>query len=111
MDSKQVLCDMGERILQRRKQLRLTQEALADRMEVSTQMISYVELGRKAIRPENLIKLCAALGVSADYILTGRVSAMENDRLLEKLARLSPEEFRQVERIIDSCLALAGKQS
>ncbi|MBR6739372.1 MAG: helix-turn-helix transcriptional regulator, partial [Oscillospiraceae bacterium] len=52
---------MGERISKRRKQLGFTQEQLAAGMDVSTQMISYVEQGRKAIRPENLIKLCSVL--------------------------------------------------
>ena len=42
---------------------------IADLMDVSIQMISNLELGKKAIRPENLVKVCVILGVSADYIL------------------------------------------
>ena len=69
MGDEKLLKEIGARIHARRKELGLTQEALADRMEVSIQMISNLELGKKAIRPENLVKLCNALNVSADYIL------------------------------------------
>lgn len=109
MGNEEVLRGIGERILLRRRQLRMTQEELADKMDVSTQMISYAETGRKAIRPENLIKLCAALDVSADYILTGRASSPEYDRIARKLSRLSPGELNCVEEIIDRCITLSGK--
>ena len=42
----------------RRKSLRMTQEELAEKLGVSTQMISNLELGKKAIRPDNLAKVC-----------------------------------------------------
>ena len=62
----------------------------------------------KAIRPEKLIKLCAALDISADYILTGAASAQESGRIAAKLARLTEEQLQQVETVIDCCIALAG---
>ncbi|MBQ9414297.1 MAG: helix-turn-helix transcriptional regulator, partial [Clostridia bacterium] len=62
---------MGSRIALRRKALRMTQEELAETIGVSTQMVSNLELGKKAVRPENLARVCAALGLSADYVLTG----------------------------------------
>lgn len=109
MGNEEILRGIGERISSRRRQLRMTQEELAARMDVSTQMISYAEQGRKAIRPENLIKLCAELEVSADYILTGRASAAEFERVAQKLSRFSQEELACVEAVIDSCIALTGK--
>lgn len=109
MRSEEVLRGIGERISKRRRQLRMTQEELAARMDVSTQMISYAEQGRKAIRPENLIKLCAVLDVSADYILTGRSSQPELERIAAKLSCFSPDELGYVEAVIDSCIAIAGK--
>lgn len=111
MGNEELLRGIGERISRRRRQLRMTQEELAYRMDVSPQMISYAEQGRKAIRPENLIRLCAALDVSADYVLTGRTFGPEAERLGEKLSRLTPRQRELVEEIIDRCLALAGDQS
>ena len=109
MGNNDILREIGQRISSRRRQLKMTQEQLAFVMDVSTQMISYAEQGHKAIRPENLIKLCSALDVSADYILTGQASAPEYDRLTSKLSKLSATELQHVENIIDSCLSLAGK--
>ena len=63
------LSELGKRIHDRRRELGLTQEKLAKLMDVSIQMISNLELGKKAIRPENLTRLCTVLGISADYIL------------------------------------------
>lgn len=108
MGNEEILRKIGERIMMRRRQLRMTQEELADRMDVSTQMISYAEQGRKAIRPENLIKLCAALDISADYILTGNTGGQECGRISAKLSRLTPFQLQKLETIIDCCLELAG---
>lgn len=109
MGTEEILQGIGERIMLRRKQLRMTQEELADRMDVSTQMISYAEQGRKAIRPENLIKLCNALDISADYILTGEASQQECGRIAAKLSCLNQQQLKNVEMIIDCCIALAGE--
>ena len=48
---------IGVRIVERRKELKLTQEQIAERMNVSIQMISNIERGNKAIKIENLLKL------------------------------------------------------
>ena len=44
-DSELCLQEIGKRILDRRKKLGLTQEALAEKGEVSTQFVSYAESG------------------------------------------------------------------
>ena len=54
-----LLKEMGQRLSARRKQLRLTQEEVAERADMTTQTISTAENGIKALRPENIIKLCA----------------------------------------------------
>ena len=100
------MATFGERLRELRKEKGMTQEELADRMDVSTQMISYAEQGRKAIRPENLIKLCAALDISADHILTGAAPVQESGRIAAKLAGLTEAQLRQVETVIDCCIAL-----
>ena len=66
-----LLQQIGKRIIERRKKLGLTQEALAEKGDMTTQFVSYAESGKRAMRPENLLKISSALGVSADYILTG----------------------------------------
>lgn len=101
MGDKELLKEMGDRIYNRRKFFKLTQEELAEKLGVSTQMISNLELGKKAIRPENLVKLCSALNVSADYILTGSNSNNTVDNILCKLNNLNSKELHLVNEIID----------
>ena len=101
MGDEKILQDIGYRINRRRKELGLTQENLAEKMDVSIQMISNLELGKKAIRPENLIKLCNSLNVSADYILMGVTCDSNNSVLSEKIRNLSPTDQGLVERLVD----------
>jgi len=51
------LKEIGQRIFERRRELRYTQEQLAEKMEVSVQMVSNLERGNKAIRIDNLVAL------------------------------------------------------
>ena len=104
------LKEKGERIMQRRKKLGLTQEALAELSELTTQFVSYAESGKRGMRPENLMKVAAALGVSTDYLLTGDI--IDKDKLLlsEKLDKLTPQQVRIVENVIDECIELYSKE-
>ena len=95
------LKEMGQRIMVRRKSLRMTQEELADKLGVSAQMISNLELGKKAIRPENLARVCDVLGLSADFVLTGANTKTAVDAVAEKLVHLTAEELQMVSDIID----------
>lgn len=101
MDDKAFLKQMGNRIFLRRKALRLTQEELAERIDVSTQMISNLETGKKAIRPENLSKICKALDVSADYIMTGTERYVSVDPIYQKLSNFSDREMRLITELIE----------
>lgn len=97
-----LLEQMGKRILDRRKQMRLTQEELAERAGVTSQMISTAELGKKAMRPENIIKICSVLEISTDYLLLGNVTENDISLLVDKISGLTPAQYRHLEDIIDS---------
>ncbi len=109
MDAALCLQEMGKRIMDRRKKFGLTQEALAEKSELTTQFVSYAESGKRGMRPENLMKIAAALGVSTDYLLTGDI--IDKDKLLlsEKLDKLTPQQVRIIENVIDECIALFCK--
>ena len=98
---KEFLKDMGQRIMVRRKSLRMTQEEFAEKLGVSAQMISNLELGKKAIRPENLARVCDVLGLSADFVLTGTNTKTAVDAVAEKLVQLTAEELQMVSDMID----------
>jgi len=100
------LQDMGRRITERRKKLGLTQEALAELGDLSPQFVSLAESGKRAMRPENLLKISRALGVSADYLLTGELVDKDHLLLSDELRRLTPTQFLIVKSIVDECNAL-----
>lgn len=101
MSDNDFLREMGQRIMVRRKSLRMTQEELAEKLGVSTQMISNLELGKKAIRPDNLARVCSVLELSADFILSGANTRTPVDHVAEKLIQLTPEELQMVSDMID----------
>ena len=104
MGDEKLLKEIGGRIHARRRELGLTQEMLAEQMDVSVQMISNLELGKKAIRPENLVKLCSVLRTSVDYILCGTRSEGELVAFAEKYSRLSAENQRLIEALVDALI-------
>lgn len=98
--------EVGKRIMDRRKKLGLTQESLAEQSDVTTQFVSYAESGKRAMRPENLIKISHALGVSVDYLLTGDIIDKDLLLLSNKLQHLTSSQVRIVESVIDECIEL-----
>mgnify|MGYP002622555191 CR=1 FL=1 len=103
--------EVGNRIMSRRKKMGLTQESLAEKSDVTTQFVSYAESGKRAMRPENLVKISTALGVSVDYLLTGDIIDKDILLLSNKLEQLSASQVRIVEAIIDECLLLYPKDA
>ena len=108
MDEKDnLLREMGNRIYDRRKQLRLTQELLAEAAGITPQTVSAAELGKKALRPENIINICSALDISPDYLLLGRISGEDKSLLIQKVSQHTPVQYHHLEDIIDSFIAVA----
>lgn len=105
-DNELLLQQIGKRIIERRKKLGLTQEALAEKGDMTTQFVSYAESGKRAMRPENLLKISSALGVSADYILTGEIVDKDYLLLSDKMRKLTPSQLRLIENIVDECNSL-----
>ncbi len=100
-----LLSQIGNRILSRRRQLRITQEELAEKAGITPQTVSSAELGKKALRPENIVRLCAALEISTDYLLLGKTNAGDHSVLLSKVSSLSPMQYRHLEDIVNSFIS------
>lgn len=106
------LAQIGERIRMCRKQLGLSQEELADMVNITPQTISNAELGIKAIRAESIAQIALALKVSTDFLLLGRVTEYEQNKWTQKFAQLTPEQYSHLEVIIDHYIAaVKGKKT
>lgn len=98
------LVELGKRISKRRKELGLTQEAFAENIGLSLQSVSCIELGKKGVRPENLMKICEKLNVSSDYLLFGKRDESEVSGLASEISELSQEDYDLIEKIIKRLL-------
>ena len=90
---KGVLLVAGEnRIRQLRKELHLTQKQLADKINVSSQVISNWERGYTEIGKEDLKELAKALDCSTDYI----IGISDNKEPLYRKAGVSENDYNNL---------------
>lgn len=96
---------IGARLREARNQRKLTQEQLAEMLEIGTTYISDIERGAKFPSLSLFIKIVDALGVSSDYILRGEIEAGKNciyDEITKKLDGLTPKQRLGVADLIDA---------
>ena len=79
---------IGERIAEERKKKGMTQEDMAEKLNLSRQAISKWESGSSFPDTENLLKLSLLFSVSVDYLLKGE-SVEEKKEEEEKVFHLS----------------------
>jgi transcriptional regulator with XRE-family HTH domain len=80
---------LGQRIKQRREILKLTQKQLAESLKVTPQHVSVIEQDKRTPSIVSLAKIAEELGVSIDYLVTGKegivtgvIPAIKGDKTL-----------------------------
>ncbi len=100
---------LGDRIARLRRAKGWNQKELADRIGANPTQISKYERGTYLPRPDILPRLGEALGVSLDYLMTGRSGELRRDfRLRERVEALEtlPETQRSnLVAFLDALLA------
>ena len=92
--------EVGNRIFQIRKSLGLTQEKLAELSDISIQFLVDIEHGKKTMKIATLRKLCAALSVSADYIINGTEAYPSSEAIGSLLSKLSDDDREKAVKIL-----------
>lgn len=97
---------VGDRIKQRRLELRWTQDQLAQKAGISKSFLSDLENGKRSVSADNLLDVARVLGVSLDYLMTGKAveSPVAEVPVPASLARFAAEErlsFRQTLMLLD----------
>lgn len=69
---------IGERLKKARLEKHLTQENVAEKLDVSVAFLSRIERGSSHINLKRLTEICDILGVSEGYILNGVSSTSKN---------------------------------
>lgn len=112
VNSSKLAANIGSRIMDRRKQLGLTQEKAAEKAGLSHQFFSCVETGRKNLRAESVIRVAMALETSTDYILMGKTNAEDTKNITDKLLMLRPKQLHCLECIVNNFfLAINSEKS
>ena len=93
---------IGLRIMQRRKQLSITQSELAEKLDISDSQMSNLERGKHFPKIANLIKLCGVLDCNADYFFSGILKNSVAENIVDMLSALTIEEQKIVLLLIDS---------
>ena len=96
---------MGDRIKESRKKLGLTQEQLAEKIDVSLTYVSELERGLKMPSMQLFIKLIEVLDASADYLLKDTVSAGKaygNSVITQKIEKLTPKQRVALEALVET---------
>lgn len=78
---------IGKRLKEARVSKKLTQEALAETIDISVAFLSRVERGTSPINLRRLSQICNLLDISEGYVLNG--TTLESDIYLKK-------EFREL---------------
>ena len=103
---------IGQRIAACRREKHITQEQLAEHLDVSTAFISKIERGRTQISLERLVQICHYLDTTPARILEGtdRASSLyllpEMSRLLEQCPK---ESLPLIKSMIEDVIRLYPK--
>ena len=96
---------LGDRIKEARKKQKLTQDQLAEQIDVSVEFIGQIERGLKLPSIQVFIKLVETLNVSADYLLRDSVSTGQlfgDNAIGRKIEKLNPKQRIALEALIDT---------
>ena len=101
---------LGERMKMRRQRLELTQQQIADAIGLSPQHISAIEQDQRAPSLPFLAKLAEELGVTVDYLITGKESVVTDTIPAIKADKtLNLEAKRALIALVRELRQLAGK--
>lgn len=94
------LIAIGERIRAQRIALGYTQQYVYEKLDISHNHYSRIENGHVGMSFELLLRLCEILGLTTDYVLTGKVSPEDTCPFLKEYNQLTPKQEQYIEKHI-----------
>lgn len=95
---------IGIRIMQRRKELGLSQEQLSELIGFSKNHISNIERGKYVPTTRFVFQICTILGGTPDYYLIGRISE-ETDELLSLIQQLPLDKQKMLNCLLSTYIS------
>ena len=96
---------LSEKILTLRKQNGMSQETLAEKLDVSRQAVSRWEVGSAQPDASNVLQLSKLFGVTADYLLNDEY---ESDRDVPAVIQTQTTANKKTKNIIALCVSAFG---
>lgn len=84
--------ELSERLRQLRKSAGLSQEQLAETLDISRQAVSKWESGASSPEAHNIIRLARLYGISTDSILLGEFPVLETGDTVREMADTTFQE-------------------
>lgn len=92
--------ELAERLKTLRKQVKLTQAQIAEKLNISQQAYASWERGAKKPTQENLVKIAQILNVSVDYLVGNLDNTDDELDNIELLFRMNSKGFTDEEKEI-----------
>jgi len=114
-DEKKFFRDLGARVAELRKEQGVTQQQLAELLEVSQQSVAAYEVGRLRIAVSVLPRLAKVLGVSVEALIgeaekpARRGPTPKLQQQMERISQLPKAKQRFVMQVLESVLAQANR--
>ena len=91
---------IGKRIANARKAANLTQAKLSEKVGISEKYLSRIECGKQLPNIATVIKICDALCISADKLLSVSNTRASENIIQNVIEDFSPNEQKQIAEII-----------
>ena len=103
---------MGTRMKRRRKELKMSQAELAEKVNVSNNHISSIETGKQIPSLTTFVKICEQLDTTPDFLLLG---SLHTDNLPKKiydsLALCNKKDLPLIQDIVENFVSKREKSS
>ncbi len=96
---------LGMNIKKIRKELKLTQEELAEELDINAQFLSQVENGKVGISVDNAIKICRLANCSPTYLFNG-VIHHKSSEIGNKYELLNKKNKSIIDKMIELLLEM-----
>ena len=99
---------IGRRVRKIRQERNMTQEALAEKLNVSNQHISDIERGLNGMSVPSLMEICRTLDIDADYILFGTYTRAASNPINRIISRMTPTQSMYAEEMLTAYAKSCG---
>lgn len=92
---------LGHRIKEERLNLKLTQEKLAEDIDISISYMGQIERGERSLSLDTLIRLVNRLGITIDYLLQDYTKTTDDNFINQLKQIINGRDSKQKQMVLD----------